>query len=410
MNCRPCLPILGAVAALLAACGPPGERTAQGATKKESERPPLVRAEKVELRQIRREISTTGFLESEHRVAIHAKVGGRVAEVGVDEGQAVEPGTVLARLDDREIAAAVRQAQVQIQEREARRNLLQLEIEIAQSRIEQAQIERDRTRAEYERNRDMQEGFVSPKVLDESRFAFDSAEKALQVARFNHRKAELDVKAVDAALLDLKAKLEEVQIRQQEHVILSPIRGRVSERWVKGGETTTAADQLFTVVDTENLVAYLSRPQRELPALLAAKEVRFTTDAQPDHEFAGAIDLVSPVVDQSTGSFKLRMRVLPAEASVLRPGMFVRARILTESLRDALMVPKSAVLAEGDRSIVFAIRDGIAHRVELQPGVEERLAVECLNRGGDGLRDDDVVAVSGHEDLKDRTAVEIAKE
>jgi multidrug efflux pump subunit AcrA (membrane-fusion protein) len=89
--------------------------------------------------------------------------------------------------------------------------------------------------------------------------------------------------------------------------------------------------------------------------------------------------------------------------------VFVRARILTESLREALMVPKLAVLAEGERSIVFAVRDGIARKVVLDPGLEERDAIECRNRGDDGLQPGELVIVSGHEDLKDQSRIEVSK-
>lgn len=406
LRARPVPPLLLLVALTGCARGP---ETAHGAAKPAAETPPLVRAEPIELRQVRREIETTAFLESEHRVSVLAKVSGRVDEVLVDEGDLVEVGQILARLDDREAAAAVRQAEVQLQAQKVRRDLLSLEIEAALSRIQTARIERDRTKAEFERNRDMQEGFVSQKVLDESKFAFESAQQALQVAEFNHRKAELDVRACEAQIQDLEAKLVIAQIGQQDHRIQAPLRGRISARWIKGGETISLATELFTVVDTENLVAYLSRPQRELPVLQQAKEVRFRTDAFPEQEFVAAIDMISPVVDQATGSFRLRMRVLREEANLLRPGMFVRARILTESLREALMVPKAALLAEGETMIVFAIRDGIARRVLLQPGLEERLAVECTNRGPDGLREGDLVATGGHEDLRDKQQVELAQ-
>src|SRR5688572_28653375 len=69
----------------------------------------LVRVEKLELRQIRREIETTAFLESEHRVAVMPKVIGRIDEVLVDEGAMVKRGQTLARFDSREAASARRQ-------------------------------------------------------------------------------------------------------------------------------------------------------------------------------------------------------------------------------------------------------------------------------------------------------------
>ena len=112
---------------------------------------------------------------------------------------------------------------------------------------------------------------------------------------------------------------------------------------VKGGETVSPSTELFQVVDEKHLVAYLRRPQRELGLIQDAKEVLFTTDAIPDATFHATIDVVSAVVDQSTGTFQIRIRVErdSEDARLLRPGLFIRARILTEDQREALMVPKA---------------------------------------------------------------------
>ena len=117
-----------------------------------------------------------------------------------------------------------------------------------------------------------------------------------------------------------------------------------------------------------------------------------------------------PGADGATGSFQLRMRVGDAVTKGLRPGMFIRVRIRTEGLRDALMVPKAAVLAEGDQSVVYAVRNGIACKVKLDPGLEERLHIECRNRGDDGLQVSDVVVTGGHQDLRDQARVELAQD
>jgi multidrug efflux pump subunit AcrA (membrane-fusion protein) len=102
----------------------------------------------------------------------------------------------------------------------------------------------------------------------------------------------------------------------------------------------------------------------------------FTVDGLPGAEFTGDLDLISPVVDQATGSFRARFRVRKPDARKLKPGMFVRAKILTEQLRDALMAPKAAVLADGDSSCVMCIRGGAARKVVFDPGLQDRDFVE----------------------------------
>jgi RND family efflux transporter MFP subunit len=236
-------------------------------------------------------------------------------------------------------------------------------------------------------------------------------EEAVRVADFNRLKADLEVKTAENKIEELKVKREETQLKLAEHEIKAPFAGMVVKRHVTGGETIGAtATPLFELADLSNLIAWISRPQRELAMVRGAKEVLFTADAYPGQQFTADVDLVSPVVDQATGSFRVRMRVRPADAPALVAGLFIRARILTEDLREALMVPKAAVLAEGDRSIVFVVRDDHGHKVTLDAGLEERDWVECRNRGDDGLRPDDRVVVSGHEDLRDQAVVEVSKD
>jgi RND family efflux transporter MFP subunit len=375
---------------------------------KTDSRPPLVRVRPVEVRRVQREIRDTAYLEAEQRVTVQCKVAGRVAEVLVDEGQLVHKGQVLAHIDDREAKTTLAQVEVQLAEAKLRHELAGLESEASAVRVQQARIEREMAAAEWKRNAAIDPAVVSPKVLDDSKLLADKAEEAVRGADFGKRKADLEVKTAANKIAELENKEAEVKLQLAEHQILAPLDGVVVQRQVTGGETISSATPLFVVANPQRLLAYISRPQRELPLVRGAKEVRFTTDAEPDREFSADIDMLSPVVDEATGSFKVRMRVREADARSLVAGMFIRARVLTEELREALMVPKAAVLAEGARSVVFVVRDGRALKVVLDAGLEERDFIECRSRADDGLSPQDKVIVSGHEDLKDQTLVEVA--
>jgi RND family efflux transporter MFP subunit len=384
---------------------------AHAKTKTETDkRPPLVRVRALELRKVQGEVRTTGYLEAERQVPIVSKVAGRVLEVRVDEAQRVEKGDVLAVLDDREARTTVQQVEVQIEATALQRDLSSLEADAARGRYQQACIERDKTAAEYKRNAEMEKEYVSPKILEEAKFALDKAEEAVRVAEFDRRKALIGVSTAENKGKELAAKKAEIELAIAEHTIRAPFDGVVVARKIRGGEMVSPQTELFTVADPDDLVAYLTRPQSELALVRNARRVPFTADAYGDTEFVGDVDMLSPVVDQQTGSFRLRIRVRKEDAKKLMSGMFLRARILTEELRDALMVPKAAVLADGEKSVVFAVREGKAIRVALDPGLEERAFVECRNLGDGGLNPGDVVITSGHENLKDQTVVEVGQD
>jgi RND family efflux transporter MFP subunit len=388
-------------------------------------RPPLVRTEAVELRRVRQIIDTTSYLVSEYDISVLPRISGRVVEVAVDEGERVEPNQLLARLDDEEARTSLRQVEVQLQDRKVRHELAKLESEAAKLRIKQAEIAREQASLEYARNTKIDPGLISEKELEDSKFALDTATEAVQVATLNSRKADLEVDAAAQAIENLEAQVEAARIRLRNHEVRTPEDSDtsrehiwvVAERMVKGGENVSAANSLnsvipamFRIIDAGNLIAYLSRPQRERQQIRNAREVRFTTDAWGDREFHATIDVVSPVIDETTGSFRIRVRVAKDQVADLSPGMFVRAKIMTEDERDALMVPKAAVVNDGARAVVFAIRDNIAHRIVLETGLEERDHIECRNLGDGGLAPGDQVVVSGQQELRDRTTVEVSRE
>ena len=212
------------------------------------------------------------------------------------------------------------------------------------------------------------------------------------------------------AIAELDARIRDSKVQLGNHRIVAPIDGVVATRLIKGGETITAGTELFVVLDPDDLVAYLSRPQSELPIIRGAKDVIFRTDALPGRTFTAKVDLVSRTVERETGSFTLRIRVQKEQkdADQLLPGMFLRARILAEARRSALMVPKASILNEGNTSVLFTVRDGRAVRVNVDPGLELDTWVETRNLGDQGLKEGDTVIVSGQEELEDQDLVEVA--
>jgi RND family efflux transporter MFP subunit len=405
---------LATLTILLISCGPGANPDAVKESQQET-RPPLVKAEALTRRQVQRKILTTGYLEAHHSVVVFSRVTGRVLDVKVDEGDLVQKGQLLAILDDREIASSREQVLVQIAEKTVRYELSKLESEATQHRQSQAETELHKTQRDLDRLKKLDPDLVSPKDLDDAEYARSQASDALKVAQFNTRKAKLDVGVAGQVIKELEAKEVEVSVKVNEHQIIAPINGVLSRRIVQGGEAITTANELFEVVDSANLIAYLDRPQRELGLLEKAEKVVFTTDAYPNREFTGHINVISPVVDRNTGTFRIRMEVAKQDTKTLRPGLFISANILTEQNREAIMIPKTAILSDGDDSVIFYIRGvdgdrGKARRVKLNTGIEDDTAIECRNRGPNALQEGDLIIVSGHQGLKDQTEVQISKD
>ena len=407
---RSCPPLRSgafALLGLLAACGGGTSIAAgKGPGKPDDEAPPLVRVEPLRQMEVQRVVRTTGYLEAEHTVMVRPEVSGRLLEVLVDDGTPVRRGeTVLVKLDDREAKAAKEQLDVQLKAAEVDGKSRELAVRSAEREQRKAEIDRDKAKAEFERNSQIAKGIISGKTLDEARFAWESAEEAVVVAEFNLETAKLEVQRAQNTIEELRARLVEAQLRIDRHTILAPLTGVVSKRFVFGGETVSSTTDLVEVLDPNSLVAYLSQPQRNLGVVRDARTVEFETDTWPDETFTADVERTSVAVDRETGSFTLRMRVREGDVERLLPGMFFEARILSGDLRTAWMLPKRALLSEGDLWVVFALRGDVVHEISVEPGLDRTEWVECVDFEESGLTAEDLLVVSGNDDLRDQQEV-----
>ena len=126
----------------------------------------------------------------------------------------------------------------------------------------------------------------------------------------------------------------------------APISGVVAARSIKPGNLVQINTPIFTIVDTSRLEATLNAPEREIETLKAGQTVQLSVDALPGKTFQGRIDRVSPVVDSGSGTF----RVICAfdGGGLLQPGMFGRIRIEYDQRANALVIPRTALLEDGN--------------------------------------------------------------
>ncbi len=123
-------------------------------------------------------------------------------------------------------------------------------------------------------------------------------------------------------------------------------------------------------------------------------------DALPAEMFEATIERISPRVDQTTGTFRVTLRILDQSGN-LRPGMFARVAVVYDVHSDAVMVPAIAILDEDIEKSLFVIEDGVARRRVIETGITDRDMVEILK----GISESDTVVVIGQGGLRDGTPV-----
>ena len=304
-----------------------------------------VKTEPVVRGEITDYVETHTRLEAERWVNVVARASGLAQELLVEEGDSIEAGAILVRLDKAELSLGLRRAA---------------------TALEQARSDFDRTREMFELN------FISESEFDVVRLKLESSDTAFEEARLN-----LDYADISA-----------------------PIAGVVMRRAVETGDMVRVSDSVFAVADLDPLLARIYIPEKRIRQVRVNQEARILIDMFADEHFQGSVRMISPGVNPETGTVKVTLEIPTADPR-LRPGMFATVRIITERHLDALMIPKKALVLETDEDDVFVVREEKAYRVRVTLGFADGERVEVL----EGLKDGQPVVTIGHEGLKDGTPV-----
>lgn len=184
--------------------------------------------------------------------------------------------------------------------------------------------------------------------------------------------------------------LERTRSVQTIVTIFSPVRGTVLKKNVDPQHYAAAGEDLYDIADLSTVWLYLDVYEQELQGLTIGQRVEARATAFPGEVFVGTITFISPTLDPSTRSARVRA-VLPNTRGTLKPEMFMEASIKVP-LPETLVVPSSAVLQTGRRTMVW---------VEKQSGVYEARTITLGHRSGEyysvlkGLREGERVVSSG---------------
>jgi RND family efflux transporter MFP subunit len=276
--------------------------------------PVVVAVETVTLAPVTRVLAVNGRIEALHSVDVRVQVGGTLTDVFVVEGDSVQSGGVIARIDATAQQAIARQAMAGLDA-----------ALVAQA---QAQATLERTRA------------LGANV---ARTAMESAESAAQSA------------AQDVARMT--ALLDQAQIQLANYTIRAPMTGTVLALNVEPGQSIDPATVLMTIADLGQLVvetdvdeAYATQIRADMPAVLQLTGETATRE--------GRVSYVSQRVDAATGGLAVRLAFDDPVAAPV--GLTVTANIVIEQRDAALTVPRTALRTEDGRPAVLVIADGIA--------------------------------------------------
>lgn len=407
---RPWLWLLAGVAAatvLAAAIGFGTWRSRQGAYDVEAFTTPAA----VEPLTVR--VTASGTVRPVQTVNLSPENAGILAEVFVEQGDRVEAGQLIARMNNRDTAAQVQQNQAAVAEAEAALadlrqgsrpdEISQAEAAVAANRaqVRDAQARLELATSDLARRQQLfDRGAVAATDLDTAAREQRSAQAALEQAQARVTEAQRRVDDLrsgprqeaiaqsEARLAQAQAQLAGAQIRQDESLIRAPFGGIVTQKFASEGAfvtPTTSASELSSATSTaivalaEDLEVLAEVPEADIALLAAGQTVELVADAFPEQTFAGRVKLVAPeaIERQNVTLFQVRIELLDGK-ELLRSNMNVNVAFIGDQLADALVLPSVAVVTQAGQSGVLVPgenRDIVFQPVTLGPQVGNQIQI-----------------------------------
>ncbi|WP_341914793.1 efflux RND transporter periplasmic adaptor subunit [Ferrovibrio terrae] len=295
--------------------------------------------------EITRTVEAVGTAQANEAVAITAKATGMIERLNFQEGQVVKAGVVLVELEAAE----------------------------SNANIGALRAARDGAKMAYDRAKQL----IESKVVAQARL--DELSKTYEAA---------------------EARLRAEQAKFSDSVIRAPFTGKLGLRKVSLGALVRPGDVITTLDDATVIKLEFEIPETVLGGVTIGNTVSARATSMPTRKFEGIVTTIDSRVDPTTRAVRVRAQI-PNSDDALKPGMFMTVALSVGKVPDAIMVPEESLLAQGGEQFVFVISDGKASRTRVTIGQRLPGLAQITN----GLRPEDVVAITGLQQLRDGSRV-----
>jgi RND family efflux transporter MFP subunit len=334
-------------------------------------------------------LNASGYITPRQRATIAAKITARVNEIYVDEGMQVEPGQVLARLDDSDARARLISAMAERAATAATLGDLHVNLENAERELKRIEELWDKK-------------LVAEQNRDQAKMAVDSLRARIVVAREQVGAAEARVKVAQQDLdnCTVRAPFGGIVVSKdaQRGEMVSPVSAG-------GGFTRTG---IATIVDMASLEIEVDVNESYIARVKTNQPVTAVLDAYPDWQIPAKVRTVIPTADRQKATVKVRATFDRLDPRIL-PDMGVKVTFLGEesapSAAGRVLVSRAALVDDGGTTVVFVHRDGKVERRAVRLGQVRGSDHEVIA----GLSDGEQVVTTGAKQLRDGQSVRVKR-
>jgi HlyD family secretion protein len=367
---------------------------------------PKVNVETVVQRDFVQSVVASGRVETPHRVDIGVQITGTVLRVPVAEGQSVPAGKLLIELEATELRAALKQAEFNVQQAQARlRQLRELQAPVAEQTLLQARANHDAAAQALARNRELfAKGFIGQAALDEAQRAEQVAQTQVLSAQqqlVSARPGGSDVALAESALAQAQSGVVMARARLRYATVNAPMAGTLIARNVEPGDVVQPGKALMVLSPAGETQLVVQIDEKNLSLLRLGQQALASADSYPQQRFPAELVYINPGVDAQRGSVEVKLRVRSAP-DYLKQDMTVSVDVDVNRRANAVLVPIDAVHdVDTPSPWVLKVNGGEVRRQTIQLGLRSKGLCEVLQ----GLGAGDWVVPVGAATVKDGARV-----
>ena len=242
--------------------------------------------------------------------------------------------------------------------------------------------------------------------IEGKRLNLELAENNLTKQQSLHDKGgvtQTDLKNASIQHVNAKYAYENAEIQMSKMAVRAPFDGVIAELpYHTDGVRIEQSTELFKVMEYDRLLMDVKLPEKHLPEVTLNQQVQITNYNVATDTIYGRISQISPVIDSDTRTFQSVLQI-NNQKRLLRPGMFIKAAILSEKHDSTIVIPKETIISRQDGKVVFTVENGIATEKKITTGLENMDVIEVTS----GLKVNDRLVIAGFETLRNKSKVSI---
>jgi len=376
---------------------------------------PVVMVQTVKPEEFIQTIETPGKVVSTNSVIISSTIDGPIKFCPWREGDFVQKGQTIIEID-----RDVYQEEVKVAEKELNIALAKLEDmkagtrpeEIAKAKENIKELSEKLTFSKNDLDRItklVQNGALPGEQLEKAQVEYVSTQSKLEAAKAQLEMLEkgytpTEIAVQEAVIKSASAKLSLAKAKLAECIIKAPFSGIITKVYVREGDLAGIKMPLLEMMDPSSIVIRTSISESFSTQVKTGMLAKIVLDAYPGQIFTGKVTRIYPEMDEKLHTRNIEISLI--DKTKLLPGMFARIEIITQAIKNALIIPEETILTtpQGEK-FVFIVEENKAIQKKIKTGFENKGKVQVIT----GIKEGDRLIIAGYEKLKPGQEVQIIK-